>query len=83
MSTAGVDLLCWCAPGPCHGEVLLRCLYTPDRIVCLKLTKDGHPQHPLYLAGDTKLITFSERAERSPRSGRTRYVRSPLSRPQR
>ena len=27
---------------------------------CLKLTKEGHPWHPLYVKGDTKLILFNQ-----------------------
>lgn len=32
------------------------------RLLCLGATKDGHPRHPLYLAGDTKLEPFAVKA---------------------
>jgi len=32
----GYDLVCWCAPEPCHGDVLLRLANEPGRA-----TKDG------------------------------------------
>lgn len=28
---AGKDLVCWCAPRPCHADVLLRIANTPTR----------------------------------------------------
>lgn len=28
------------------------------RLVCLGTTKDGHPRHPLYVAGDQSLVPF-------------------------
>ena len=27
-------------------------------VYCLGVTKDGHPRHPLYVRGDTRLVLF-------------------------
>lgn len=35
-------------------------LIWPHAMDCLKLTKDGHPQHPLYVRGDAQPIVYRE-----------------------
>lgn len=42
-----------------YGEDVVRTLKADGRrLSCLGLTKDGSPRHPLYLRGDSELITF-------------------------
>jgi hypothetical protein len=53
-----------CAWGA-HGSFLKRntdidCLIPAHRLKALKLTKDGHPSHPLYLPKNLKPLTFSQ-----------------------
>ena len=48
---------CWGTHGALHGrDREVASLLGFLRLRCLGLTKDGHPKHPLYLAGDTKLM---------------------------
>ena len=37
----GLDLVCWCAPLPCHGDVLLRLANEPTKLPKAGQTKDG------------------------------------------
>jgi hypothetical protein len=40
-------------------EAVIRQL-RPDGLICLGLTKDGHPRHPLYVRGDAELVRWPE-----------------------
>lgn len=57
---AGVVMAAWGAKGGFMGrdnDVVNRILCVSD-LMCLKHTKDGHPWHPLYVAGNTQPIPF-------------------------
>lgn len=47
---AGFDLMCFCAPRPCHGDILLRLANATDRAT-EALRIDGEQQPPLTLFG--------------------------------
>lgn len=57
----GADLViaAWGCGGDFRGrdQQVLRLLAGKD-LYCLKVTKNGHPQHPLYVKGDTKPQPF-------------------------
>lgn len=57
----GSTVACWGAHGTLRNragnvEMILRA--TQKTLFHLGLTKDGHPKHPLYLAGDTKRVQW-------------------------
>jgi hypothetical protein len=37
---------------------VLQLLVGKQNVYCLGVTKDGHPRHPLYVRGDTRLVPF-------------------------
>jgi len=42
-----------------HGEAVVRALRADGRrLMCLGLTKQGLPRHPLYIAGNTELLEY-------------------------
>jgi hypothetical protein len=43
-----------------RGAIVARLLEASD-LMCLGLTKDGHPRHPLYVRGDAPLTLWKER----------------------
>lgn len=61
-ASSGVPVLAaWGANGTFRNrdtEVRLIALETGVDLVCLGTTKDGHPRHPLYVAGDQPLVPF-------------------------
>ncbi len=51
----------WGTKGPLLGryrQVLQLLADTMKDVYCLGVTKDGHPRHPLYVRGDTRLARF-------------------------
>lgn len=60
--THGRRVLCaWGVPGAINGRgaIVAKLLRALGRdLICLGLTKDGHPKHPLYLKADTKPVPF-------------------------
>lgn len=57
----GPIVVAWGADGGHRGrdrEVLRLLRAEGAELVCLGLTKDGHPKHPLYLKGDTPLEPY-------------------------
>lgn len=51
-------IACWGTHGTLHYRNIKVKQLIPD-LLCLKKTKDGHPQHPLYLKADLKPIPFT------------------------
>lgn len=51
----------WGVHGTLFGrsQQVLRLLTSCPDIHCLGFTKDGHPRHPLYIQGDTRLVTLT------------------------
>jgi hypothetical protein len=45
-------------------DAAVRHLLTGTRLACLRLTKSGHPMHPLYIPGDAPLIDYAMEAAR-------------------
>lgn len=50
---AGLIVAAWGTHGTFMDRAANVMRFLPD-LHCLKVTKDGHPQHPLYIAADTK-----------------------------
>lgn len=53
----------------CHGayknrDLAVMNLLAHRPVECLKVTKDGHPSHPLYLRGDSVPMSYTPRASR-------------------
>lgn len=55
---AGVVVCAWGANEPTWGDAMRQNLEDGIPLHCLKLTKDGHPSHPLYLRKDLKPIPY-------------------------
>jgi hypothetical protein len=45
-------------PRAVEREPAMMRLLSASRVACLKTTKDGHPWHPLYVAGDVRPMPF-------------------------
>lgn len=69
----GKHLKCWCAPRPCHGDVILKFLeqevfdYSQERIYKMKIAGTGHRPNKLGGYSDRifeRLVNLSERALR-------------------
>lgn len=60
IKTKGRRVLCaWGAGGGNRARVVTNNLRALGReLVCLGLTKEGHPRHPLYVRGDTQPMPF-------------------------
>lgn len=43
-----------------RNREVIQLLVSDKKIFCLGMTKDGHPLHPLYVRGDTHLISFPD-----------------------
>ena len=43
-----------------HGKYLSRGKTIIDNLYCLKITKEGHPSHPLYLSSKLKPLIFKD-----------------------
>lgn len=46
----GRDLACWCPPGPCHGDVLLKIANSEGKIQCLTRPERPHSTSSSYRA---------------------------------
>lgn len=51
LELSGKDLLCWCAPLPCHGDVLLRIANTPSEAMKSHGGRTGDGAHGLPTPG--------------------------------
>ena len=60
VASAGPAVAAWGVGGGLHGRdrAVLKLLNGAKRLHCLGTTKDGHPRHPLYLAGKTPLEPY-------------------------
>jgi len=60
VASAGPAVAAWGAGGSLLGrdQEVLELLNGMKQLQCLGTTKDGHPRHPLYLAGTTPLQPF-------------------------
>lgn len=58
---ASVIVAAWGVHGAHHGRADRVKQLLGDRLMCLKLTKDGHPAHPLYLPKTLKPIPLMSR----------------------
>lgn len=63
MVAEGTPVLCAWGTNGSHRKraemVMLSALGHGARLVCLGTTKDGHPLHPLYVAGDQPFVPFA------------------------
>jgi hypothetical protein len=58
-SVSGMPIVCaWGAHGGHNNHHIVILQRAGARLVCLGMTKDGHPRHPLYVRGDQPLVAF-------------------------
>lgn len=58
-AAAGMPIVCaWGTHGGRSNRHITIIQASGVRLVCLGVTKDGHPRHPLYVRGDQPLVAF-------------------------
>ena len=57
LASKGPIIAAWGTAGGTRADAVLKML-APREVQCLKITKDGHPQHPLYLPNSCRPIPW-------------------------